>query len=40
VLIVTKPVEWQEARMRQLFQNVQAYKFGEYTVFRGEARRS
>ena len=40
VLIVTKPVEWQEARMKQLFQNVQAYKFGEYTVFRGEARRS
>jgi 16S rRNA (guanine1207-N2)-methyltransferase len=31
--IVTKPVEWQEARMKQLFQNVQAHKFGEYTVF-------
>ena len=31
--IVTKPVEWQEARMKQLFNNVQAHKLGEYTVF-------
>jgi len=31
--IVTKPVEWQEARMKQLFSNVQAHKFGDYTVF-------
>lgn len=40
VMIVTKPVEWQEARMKQLFQHVQAHKFGEYTVFCGEAKRS
>jgi 16S rRNA (guanine1207-N2)-methyltransferase len=38
VLIVTKPVEWQEARMKQLFQHVQAHKFGEYTVFFGVAK--
>lgn len=39
VLIVTKPVEWQEARMKQLFHNVQAHRFGEYTVFSGQQKR-
>ncbi|MFM7036872.1 MAG: class I SAM-dependent methyltransferase [Planctomycetaceae bacterium] len=33
VHIVSKPVEWQLARMQQLFADVQQHTFGEYFVF-------
>ncbi len=33
VHIVTKLLDWHGARMKQLFNNVQAHIIGEYTVF-------
>jgi 16S rRNA (guanine1207-N2)-methyltransferase len=33
VHIVSKPVEWQLARMQQLFADVRQHTFGEYSVF-------
>ncbi|MEY3458341.1 MAG: Ribosomal small subunit methyltransferase [Planctomycetota bacterium] len=33
VHIVSKPTEWQLARMQQLFANVEQHTFGEYSVF-------
>jgi 16S rRNA (guanine1207-N2)-methyltransferase len=31
--VVSKPVDWQLARMKQLFTNVEQHSFGDYFVF-------
>ena len=38
VHIVSKPTEWHEARMKQLFHAVTLHAFGDYTVFCGVQR--
>lgn len=38
IFIVTKLLDWHEARMKQLFNSVEAHAIGEYTVFTARQR--